>query len=56
MPSVAAGVEELRIKNRSGAYRVFYFIKMETAILIFHAFQKKTATTPPQEIKLARAT
>ena len=55
MPSVASGVEELRVKDRSGAYRVFYFIKMETAVLIFHAFQKKTPKTPPPEIKLARA-
>ena len=54
MPSVAPGVEELRIKDRSGAYRVFYFIKLETAVLIFHAFQKKTAKTPPHEIELAR--
>ena len=54
MPSVAPGVEELRIKDRSGAYRVFYFIKLETAVFIFHAFQKKTAKTPPHEIELAR--
>jgi len=55
MPSVAASVEELRIKDRSGAYRVFYFAKLETAVVIFHAFQKKTAKTPPHEIELARA-
>ena len=55
MPSVAAGVEELRIKDRSGAYRVFYFIKLETAVVILHAFQKKTSKTPPREIELARA-
>jgi phage-related protein len=42
MPSVAAGVEELRMRDRSGAYRVFYFIKLETAVMIFHAFQNKT--------------
>jgi phage-related protein len=54
IPSVAPGVEELRIKDRSGAYRVFYIIKLETAVLIFHAFQKKTAKTPPHEIELAQ--
>ena len=51
---MAAGVEELRIKDRSGAYRVFYLIKLETAVLIFHAFQKKTTKTPLHEIELAR--
>ena len=54
MPTVAPGVEELRVKDRSGAYRVFYFTRLETAVLIFHAFEKRTAKTPPQEIVLAR--
>jgi len=27
MASVAAGVEELRVRDRSGAYRVFYYAK-----------------------------
>jgi len=43
------------MKDRSGAYRVFYFIKLEIAVLIFHTFQKNTPKTPPHEIKLARA-
>jgi len=52
--SVAPGVEELRVKDRSGAYRAFYFTKLATVVLIFHAFEKKTAKTPPHEIELAR--
>lgn len=39
--SVSSGVEELRLKDRSGAYRVFYYTKLHNAILIFHAFVKK---------------
>ena len=54
MPAVAHGVEELRVKDRSGAYRAFYFAKLADAVLIFHAFEKKTAKTPPHEIELAR--
>lgn len=54
MPSVAEGVEELRVKDRAGAYRVFYFTKLAAAVLIFHAFVKKTLTTPPHEIALAQ--
>ena len=30
-------------------------IKLETAVVILHAFQKKTSKTPPREIELARA-
>jgi phage-related protein len=54
MTSVAAGVEELRIKDRSGTYRVFYYKRLADSLLIFHAFAKKTQKTPPHEITLAQ--
>ncbi len=54
MASVAAGVEELRVRDRSGAYRVFYYTKLADSVLIFHAFAKKTQKTPPHEIALAQ--
>ena len=54
MSPVAAGVEELRVKDRSGAYRVFYYTKVADSVLIFHAFAKKTQKTPPHEIALAQ--
>ncbi len=54
MPSVAAGVEELRVRDRGGAYRVFYYLRLADSVLIFHAFAKKTRTTPTHEIALAR--
>jgi phage-related protein len=54
MASVAAGVEELRVKDRSGIYRVFYYTRLLDSILIFHAFTKKTQKTPRHEIDLAQ--
>lgn len=54
MPAVAPGVEELRVKDRTGAYRAFYFKKLAGAVLILHAFEKKTTKTPRREIDLAR--
>ena len=54
MPSIAPGVEELRVRDRSGAYRAFYFTRLAGAVLIFHAFEKKTARMPPHEIEIAR--
>lgn len=54
MSSVASGVEELRVRDRSGAYRVFYYTKLADSVLIFHAFSKKTQKTPPHEIALAQ--
>jgi phage-related protein len=54
MPTVAFGVEELRVKDESGIYRAFYFKKDKRGILIFHAFTKKTQRTPEHEIELAQ--
>jgi phage-related protein len=54
MASVDVGVEELRIKDRSGAYRVFYYAKLADSVLILHAFTKKTQETSPKEIALAK--
>jgi phage-related protein len=54
MPSLAEGVEELRVKDRKGAYRVFYLANVADAVLIFHAFTKKTQRTPLREIALGQ--
>jgi phage-related protein len=54
MSSVASGVEELRVRDRSGAYRVLYYTKLADSVLVFHAFAKKTQKTPPHEIALAQ--
>ena len=54
MPDVAVGVEELRIRDRSGLYRTFYFKKSTRGILILHAFVKKTRRTPTHELDIAR--
>ena len=54
MPSVGIGVEELRIKDQSGAYRVFYYARLANAILIFHAFQKKTEKTRKADIEIGK--
>lgn len=54
MPIVANGVHELRIKNTAGQYRIFYFIKLLDAILVFHFFKKKTQETPKKEIETGK--
>jgi phage-related protein len=54
MRTVAAGVEELRIKDADGQYRIFYLAKFAAGVLVFHAFIKKTRATPHHEIDLAR--
>ncbi len=54
MPVVENGVHELRIRDRSGNFRVFYFTKFEGAILVFHLFKKKSEQTPKSEIETAK--
>ncbi|MBI1822206.1 MAG: type II toxin-antitoxin system RelE/ParE family toxin [Nitrospirae bacterium] len=51
MPSVEPGVEELRVKDRAGIFRVFYFARRADVVLIFHAFQKKTKKTSQKDIE-----
>lgn len=51
MPSVGSGVRELRVKGADGAYRAFYYLKHEDAILVVHCFKKKTQKTPLREIR-----
>ena len=54
MKEIDKSIEEIRIRDASGAYRVFYFTKLQDAILIFHAFKKKTQKTSKKEFDLGR--
>jgi phage-related protein len=38
MAAVASGAHELRIKSTTTAIRVFYFVKVADAIVVFHGF------------------
>ena len=52
-----AGVIELLESDQQGAYRAVYTVKLESAIYVLHAFQKKSKTgikTPREEIELIR--
>ena len=53
MPVVGPGVEELRVWCETGTYRVIYFARLADAVVVVHAFQKKTQTTAKADIELA---
>ncbi|SAL20166.1 bacteriophage protein [Caballeronia choica] len=55
MPSIGRGVEELRIWDESGTYRVVYTARLADAVYVLHAFQKKTQATSKRDIDLAAA-
>jgi phage-related protein len=42
MPEIGAGVEEIRIRDRSGSYRAFYLARLERGILIFMHHEENT--------------
>jgi phage-related protein len=54
MPSVGPGVQELRVWVQAGTFRVIYLARMEEAIYVLHAFEKKTEKTAQADIDLAR--
>jgi phage-related protein len=54
MGSIGKGVEEIRVTDDSGAYRVIYCARRTEAVYVLHAFQKKTQTTSRRDIETAR--
>jgi len=46
-------IRELRVDFATHRHRIFYFTFVGQTIILLHAFLKKTAKTPPQEIKRA---
>lgn len=51
--SVGSGAYEIRVRDQSGAFRVIYVAKFETAVYVLHAFQKKSRKTRMADIELA---
>lgn len=48
------GLFELRMKGKEGIGRVFFCTQPGRRIMMLHAFVKKSAKTPPRELKVAR--
>ena len=53
MSTVGPGVMELRIHSQL-EHRVFYIAKFAEAVIVIHAFQKKTRKTAKRDIDLAK--
>lgn len=55
MKTVGDGVCEIRIREDSGAFRVFYVVNRPDALYVLHAFRKTTQKTEGRDIDLARS-
>ncbi len=54
MPAIGKGVEEIRVRDDSGTFRVIYTARRAEAIYVLHAFQKRTQATAKRDIEVAR--
>ena len=52
--SLGRGVEEIRVLESSGAYRVIYLARRADAVYVLHAFHKKTQRTPKKDLEIAK--
>lgn len=53
MATIGPGVREIRIRDEAGAFRVIYVTRIEDAVYVLHAFQKKTQQTAKRDLDLA---
>ncbi len=55
MPTVGVGINEIRVRDESGGYRVLYVAKFEEAVYVLHAFEKRSHKTSKGDIHLAKS-
>ncbi len=53
MASIGKGVEEIRLRDEAGIYRVIYSARLEDTVYVLHAFQKKTQATAKRDVDIA---
>jgi phage-related protein len=52
MPSIGSGVQEIRIRDAAGAFRVIYVAKFADAVYVLHCFRKTTQKTSKTDLDL----
>lgn len=54
MPGIGATVKEIRLQDRTGAFRLIYLATRPDGVYVLHCFQKKTQKTSLQDLRLAQ--
>jgi phage-related protein len=54
MPEIGAGVREIRIALRDGAFRVIYLASLPDAVYVLHAFRKTSQKTAYRDLAYAK--
>ena len=55
MQTVGAGVREIRVRERGGAFRIVYVATFDEYVYVLHAFQKKSQKTSKKDLDIAKA-
>lgn len=53
MNTIGQSVKEIRIRDKSGAFRVIYLARFANVIYVLHCFQKKTGKTRKTDLNMA---
>lgn len=53
MSTIGPGVQEIRIRDETGAFRVIYLARLKEAVYVLHCFQKKSQKTAKADLDLA---
>ncbi len=54
MSTIGQGVQEIRIRDEAGIFRVIYVAKFADAVYVLHCFQKQTQQTSKTDLDLAK--
>ena len=46
-------MQEIRVRDAAGAFRIVYVVKLADAVYVLHCFQKKTQKTSKPDLDLA---
>jgi len=53
MPTIGPGVQEIRVRDETGAFRVIYLANRQAAVYVLRAFRKTTQKTAARDLALA---
>ena len=54
MPEIGRGVEEVRLRYESSAYRIIYIARYANAVYVLHCFNRKTKRTAEHDKHIAK--
>ena len=55
MATIGAGCREIRVRDESGAFRVFYVATIGDAVYVLHCFEKKSQRTAKADVDMGKA-